>query len=566
MFGSNRILAIDIGASSIRMAQFSALRGGGVELVSFAVETLDPEAASDENRNAYLTVALKSMMAERGIRPGPVSISVSGQSVFSRFVKLPPVSRDKILKMVQYEAQQNVPFPINEVVWDYQLIGGAEGEIDVMLAAIKADMIEGLADAVTEAGLEPMLIDVAPMALYNAVRYNYSDLPACTLVIDIGARSTDLVFIEEGRVFSRSIPVGGNTITQQIVKEFDLPFEEAEEMKKAQAFVSFGGAYESPGSEVADKVSKSVRSVMTRLHAEINRSINFYRTQQAGAQPGLILLTGGSSAIPYTDAFLRDKLNVEVDYLNPFQNVAVHGSIDAEQIGASAHYLGEVVGLALRHILTCPIEINLMPARVEKQRALRKKTPLYLATGAVLVLVLLVWCGYFYKLTQLGRERLEQVERKVRALQQVESRMETIERETADTRRKLETLLALPDKRDAWLEMLDDIHQRIPDGMWLTHVGEAEPESDTPDRGREMREFGENAEETDVAVRALELRGLAWRDKHPNARSIREFRDRLRESDLFSEKTEIQWLPSPAQEDVLLEFRIRAELNEPLSL
>jgi hypothetical protein len=130
--------------------------------------------------------------------------------------------------------------------------------------------------------MEPEIVDVAPMALYNAVRYNYPDLAGCTMVLDIGARTSNLLFIEESRIFSRSIPVAGNTVTQEIAKELDVSAEEAERLKTENSVVGLGGVYAGPDGAAADLISKVVRNVVTRLHAEVNRSINFYRSQQGG--------------------------------------------------------------------------------------------------------------------------------------------------------------------------------------------------------------------------------------------------------------------------------------------
>ncbi|MDR0994559.1 MAG: pilus assembly protein PilM, partial [Verrucomicrobiota bacterium] len=205
------ILTLDIGSHTLKLAEFAEVRGG-LEMTRYAVSDLGMDPQGDTDRSQYIITTIHDLLRESGCKPGPVLMSISGHMVFSRFVKLPPVEPEKVYQIIQYEAQQNVPFPMNEVVWDYQLISGNNGDVDVMLAAIKTDIIESLCDCVRFAGLTPDLVDMAPMALYNAVRYNYDNLPPCTLVVDIGARSTDLIFIEAGRVFSRNVPVAGNQI------------------------------------------------------------------------------------------------------------------------------------------------------------------------------------------------------------------------------------------------------------------------------------------------------------------------------------------------------------------
>jgi type IV pilus assembly protein PilM len=553
-----RILALDIGASSIKLGEFTTLKSGGIELVNFAVGSLHVDPQSDTDRVPQIITTIKELMHERGIKPGPVLLCVSGQSVFSRFVKLPPVDKEKVYQIILYEAQQNVPFPINEVVWDYQLIGRGEGDLDVMLAAIKADIIVQLTDAVEQAGLQTDLVDVSPMALYNAVRYNYSDTDVCTLVIDIGARSTDLIFLEAGRVFIRSVPVAGNAITQQIMREFDLSFEDAEEMKKAHAFVAFGGAYEEPKSEVADKVSKIVRNVMTRMHAEVDRSIKFYRSQQNGQPPSLVLLAGGTSVIPYTDSFFKEKLKVEVDYLNPFVNVPVAPSISAEEIGRHAHELPQLVGLALRKALACPIEINLLPPKVVQEKAFRKKQPILIGAAFCLVLVLLVWCGYFIKMTALAREQLTRVQSKVGELEAVERPLRDLERRIGALNDKVGQLQDVVGKRTQWLRVLGEIQESLPADLFLTQV--------TPIREEAVETRGAVPSETVGAVIRIEISGMGYLDKITSATPIREFRDKLRTSASFGETTDITWLPTPGPDQYVREFKIVIVLKKPITV
>jgi len=559
MLKRKRILALDVGASGLKLAEFVPLKSGGVELVRYAIGALDLDPQNEGDRYTYITSTLREMMMDSGIKPGPVLVSVAGQTVFSRFVRLPPTDREKVYQIILYEAQQNVPFPIEEVVWDYQLIGSAGHELDVMLAAIKTDIIEQLLASIQQAGFTPDLVDVSPMALYNVTRYNYHSLPACALVVDIGARSTDLIFIEQGRVFSRSIPVAGNAITQQVQQEFNLSFADAEEMKKAHAFVAFGGAYEGHQSDVVDKVSKSVRSVMTRMHAEINRSINFYRSQQNGQAPTLVLLAGGTSVIPYTDTFLKEKLKVDVDYLNPFMNVTVSGQIPAEQIGHHAHVMGQVAGLALRRCMDCPIELNLMPPKVLAAAAFRRKQPLLLLAVLGIIMTIAVWCGYFHKMAQLAHERLVLVQGDVKTLAAVDGRLRRVEQRAQVVNGRIDKLLALANRRTQWIEVLSQIRACLVPGMVLTALG---PTAYTPAATAAKPAPAPALDE----VLALEVEGYVYRDKIGEKENpIRQFRDELRKQPLFAaEKTEIEWAPAPEPGGYKQEFKMRIVLKQAL--
>ena len=252
MAASPRILSLDLGSQTLRLAAFQPGPNGGLVLTGYRRREILADPAAETDRNRQISEALSAMMRELGIKGGPIDYAVPGQSVFARFVKLPLVDQDKIERIITFEAQQNVPFPIEEVVWDYQLVGSSEADkIEVVLVAIKADLLEGINAAVEAAGLQTMLVDVATMALYNAFRFNYSELTGCSLVIDIGARTTNLLFVEPGKVFSRSIPIGGSSITSAIAKEFNEPFAAAELRKRQDGFVSLAAPKRKPPTRMS---------------------------------------------------------------------------------------------------------------------------------------------------------------------------------------------------------------------------------------------------------------------------------------------------------------------------
>ena len=233
MPGPARLITLNLGSQTIGLAEFRAAHGGLV-LVKYRLREMPLDPETGQRRDAHLAlhetaVVLREMMREMQIHGEQVNYAVPAQSVFARFVKLPALDATKIDKVIAFEAQQNVPFPIDEVVWDYQLVGGGLGEqIQVVIVAIKRDLLDEINNAVEETVLRTRIVDVASMALYNAFRYSYPDMGDCSLLLDIGARTTNILFIEPGKFFLRSIPLGGSAITAAIAREFNESFAAAE--------------------------------------------------------------------------------------------------------------------------------------------------------------------------------------------------------------------------------------------------------------------------------------------------------------------------------------------------
>src|SRR5882757_5944797 len=293
MLNIKSFLTVDFGAGSLKLAEFETNETGGLTLKSFVIKPLGLEGSVDATRETVILKALQETLAEKGIKARNVNVCAPGFHVFSKFVKLPPVDATKVTQIIQYEAQQNVPFPLAEVVWDYQILGATPtGELEVLLVAIKAEVVEGLFRVTESAGLRLQLADVSPAALCNAFRYNYGDLEDCTMLLDIGAKTSNLLFFEKGKFYSRSINLGANSITQDFANESKLPFPEAEKKKISEGFVSLGGAYEEPENAHQAAISKIARQFMTRLHIQVNQTMQFYRGQQGGSAPQRLFLSG----------------------------------------------------------------------------------------------------------------------------------------------------------------------------------------------------------------------------------------------------------------------------------
>ena len=331
MLNNKSFLAVDFGAANLKLAEFQVNEAGGLLLRRYGFRSLGQDGLQEATRDTAMRKAMDELLAEIGSKGRDVNICAPGFHTFSKFVKLPPVDTSKVTQIIQYEAQQNVPFPLEEVVWDYQILGSTPtGELEVLLVAIKEDVVEGLFKTAESAGLRLQIVDVSPAALCNAFRYNYGDLDGCTMLLDIGAKTSNLLFFEKGNVYARGINIGANSITQDFAKEAKLAFDEAERIKIAEGFVSLGGAYEEPDSPNQAAIAKIARQVLTRLHIQVNQTIQFYRGQQGGSPPDRLFLSGGATSMPYTAQFFSEKLNLPVEYFNPLRNIQLDPDLNRE--------------------------------------------------------------------------------------------------------------------------------------------------------------------------------------------------------------------------------------------
>jgi len=451
-------LTVDFGAGSLKLAEFEVNEAGSLVLRQFIIKPLGAEGAQETKRETLVLKALQEILPARGPKYKTVNVCAPGFHVFSKFVKLPPVDSGKVTQMIQYEAQQNVPFPLAEVVWDYQILGTtSSGELEVLLVAIKSDIVEGLFRVTETAGVKLQLCDVSPAALCNAFRYNYGDLEDCTMLLDIGAKTSNLLFFEKGKVFARSISLGANSITQDFANESKLKFDVAEKVKIDEGFVSLGGAYEEPENPHQAAISKIARQFMTRLHIQVNQTLQFYRGQQGGSAPARLFLAGGAAIMPYTAQFFAEKLNVPVEYFNPFRSVQIDAAVNLEELSPVAHSLGEIVGLALRNLAHCPVELNLMPESTLRWQSFNEKKPYFIGTVALIVLMAFAVGFLFEKLAGVKKEQLDRLAAQIAPLAQREARFKTAWRGLQGATNDLHQLTDWVEERFYWGDLLRDL-------------------------------------------------------------------------------------------------------------
>jgi type IV pilus assembly protein PilM len=462
MLNTKSFLVVDFGATNLKLAEFELTEAGGLSLRQYGFKSLGQDGTQEATREAAMLKGLQEALAEKSYQSRNVNICAPGYHTFSKFVKLPPVDTSKVTQIIQYEAQQNVPFPLEEVVWDYQILGAAPtGELEVLLVAIKSDVVESLFRTADKAGLRLQLVDVSPAALCNAFRYNYGDLQGCTMLLDIGAKTSNLLFFEKGSVYSRGINIGANAITQDFSKESKLGYDEAERLKIEEGFVSLGGAYEEPENAHQAAISKIARQVLTRLHIQVNQTIQFYRGQQGGSPPDRLFLSGGATSMPYTAQFFSEKLNLPVEYFNPLRNLQIQEELPREELAKVAHSLGEAVGLGLRNLAHCPVELNLMPKSSLKRQEFNQKKPYLVASVFCLILIVFAY-GWFYDNEAAEKQKaLEKLKPTVEDLKRNDQRLRTGLSEMKRIQTESEQFFTWMEDRYRWAEVLTVLRESL---------------------------------------------------------------------------------------------------------
>ncbi len=463
-------VALNIGSQRIGMAVFEASKNGGLILKAYESEAIVADPAMEAARVSQTRIAVASLAQKLKVGKAKVRYAISGQSVFTRFVKLPPLQEDNIEQLVTFEAQQHVPFPINEVVWDYELIENP-GEKEVVIVAIKGDALDEINSAVTDSGLSTAEVDVAPMALYNAFRAAYGEPAETVLVIDIGARTSNLLYIEGKRFFTRSIAIGGSAVTAAISKEYGVSFMEAEGTKVQHGLVALGGGHTEQLEESVAALAGVVRNALTRLPAEIARTTNYYRSQHGGSAPSRIVLAGGGANLPYTLEFFQEKLNLPVEFFNPLGIVTAGKGVDTTVLQREGHLMGELVGLGLRGIGKSKINIDLVPAVVEQARAADRRKPFLIGAAAVLLLGAGAWAGLQFLAASKAEEKLRSLSETNEQLEPIATEIKSLLKKEDDIRKTATGYTTAEDAHAFWYDLLGQVRGAFAsDALWITDL------------------------------------------------------------------------------------------------
>ena len=347
MFGKRKkqVVGCDVGSSSIKIVELKPLKNGEYQLLHAAIANLSPEAIVDGAimDSSLVVEALSRLIADNNIRNPNFGGSLSGHSVIIKKIQLPAMTEAELAESIQWEAEQYIPFDINDVNLDYVVLEAPSADtMDILLVAVKKDRIADYTSVVVQAGKEPVLVDVDVFSLQNAFEANYSIGDEAVALVNIGASVMNINVISEGSsIFWRDVAFGGNQSTEAIQRELNLPREDAERLKLG----------ESVGEHSLQQVMGVLNSVSEDLAAELQKTFDFFVATSSVDRLDRVVLGGGSALVLNLDEILKERFQVNVEVMNPFRNIRYSESdFDPEWINRHAPAMSVAVGLAVRTV------------------------------------------------------------------------------------------------------------------------------------------------------------------------------------------------------------------------
>ncbi|MHC5060259.1 MAG: pilus assembly protein PilM [Planctomycetota bacterium] len=384
--GTQGVWAIDIGDNALKAIRLRQ-GGDGFEVIGFDCiehsKILSGDNVTGGEREDIIAETLREFVSKNELGKDEVATSVAGHNSFARFVKLPPVEKKLIPKIIPQEAVQQIPFDINEVEWDWQLTETSDSP-DVMLGifAIKNELISSVIERFNSENVGITCVQISPMALYNYAMYDRKDVRESdgkpTIILDMGAENTTLVVCTKSGVWQRSIRIGGNAFTEAIAETFKLKFQKAEKLKRG-----------APTSKYIRQIFTAMRPVFTDLGSEVQRSLGFYGSSGAGRDKGFskIIALGGGMKLQGLGKYLQQTLGISVIKPDSFERLSVSGDLSSAKFHENISDFAVVYGLAVQLSGEAAITGNLLPRKIARAMSWKRKGKLFTIAASVLLFV-----------------------------------------------------------------------------------------------------------------------------------------------------------------------------------
>ena len=479
---SSKQLIINCGASRITAAVVSS-SGGALQIERLATENLNYDYTNDDAWLGAVGVALHTLHHQHKFS-GNASFIIPGNQLLTKTIRIPHVEENKQAQIIAFEAQQNIPYPLHEVVWDSQVVGDDGIETEVLFIACKSDTIDEFCGEVARAGFLVDTINAATVLDYNAIQFAYPTLDEDVLLINIGARSTNLLFKNPDGFFVRNIQLGGNSLTQNIADNIGKAFAKAEEVKHK----FFSGELDYSNDDSGAKLLTSCSdSFMRRMGQDITRSIVNYRRQKGAAAPKRILLSGRGALLEGLSGQLSTSQKVSVEFFDPLQNVTLNSESASDSTSLSLE-ISEIIGAAAQHMVADSAGVNLLPDEVQREMEFGSKKPYLIA--AAICLALAPWLVFFGH-KQLGsayEKAVEVAEAQIAPLRSCQSQILDNTDKVLKISESIRRVEGLVNSKTNWIQFFAELQASLTkaEDVWLDSLEVQREQSGGPEDSYEV--------------------------------------------------------------------------------
>lgn len=495
---SAKNIIVNCGASHVTYAVFGG-KGQALTIDELHVAPLDYDYSEEDAWLSAVTAALRDILASAKTK-GEATLIAPGYQLLTKTIKVPHVEPEKQSQIIAFEAQQNIPYPLGEVVWGHQIVADDGVEAEVVLIAFKSVAAIRFCNTIASLGLRPISVQAASVLDYNAFHCVYPQVQDTTLLINIGARSSSMLFVSSEGFFTRNIALGGNSLTQNIADQMGRNFIQAEQVKTSV----FNGEVEyNEEDQDQMQVWQAAQGFIRRMGQEITRSVVNYRRAKKGQAPTLILLTGRGSLIPGLAEQLAESQQMAVDYFDPTQAMTPGAHVDPRTVSNHYFQLSEVLGQACRESIPDSVGVDLLPPSIASKLDFKRRKPFLAAAALCLPLApLMMLVG------ALGGSDYERATKQIkRQIPDYEERFEQIEKNQAEAKsvhERIHKLQMLVNSKSNWGNFFADLQDRLQkvQDVWLDSLEVVRlPEGMNTFDPRELEKLGDDLEGIDINYR-----------------------------------------------------------------
>jgi type IV pilus assembly protein PilM len=452
---SPKNIIVNCSATQVTAASVSS-QLGSLQIEDLVIIDLDYDFSDDGGWIGAVGKALNELSGVHKLN-GKASFIIPGNQLLTKTIRIPHVEEGKQAQIIAFEAQQNIPYPLHEVVWDTQVIGDDGVETEILFIACKSATIQAFSTAISRAGFTAESINAATILDYNALQFSSVGDDEDVLLINVGARSTNLLFKSADGFFVRNIALGGNTLTQGIADSLGKPFMQAEAVK----LKFFGGSMDYSEDDSGSKLlTSSSDSFIRRMGQEITRSIVNYRRQKNGAAPKKILLCGRASLLPGFAEQLSVAQKVPVEIFDSLEGVSLSGSVSGDPHSLRMQ-LSEIVGEAVSSQVGNPAGVNLLPEEIQAEMRFAARKPLLMA--AAICIGLAPWPAYlaFQQKAAGSAEQRVALQAQINPLQDRQYQI-LDNAETAETlSQNIQRVEGLVNSKSNWIKFLAELQSSL---------------------------------------------------------------------------------------------------------